>query len=79
MIPGQVSVTASVGPVWATVTARYESTLWEFGNGDSVECDGLGTPIVDLDTWSRGRVVTRTGRRRRRSSRAPTIWPTTPR
>ena len=29
--PGQVSITASVGPVWATVTARYESTTWDFG------------------------------------------------
>ena len=45
--PGQVSITASVGPVWATVTARYQSTTWAFGNGDSVVCEGLGTPIVD--------------------------------
>ena len=52
--PGQVSITASVGPVWATVTARYMSTVWDFGNGDSVECEGLGTPIVDLDTVEQG-------------------------
>jgi len=52
--PGLVSVTASVGPVWATVTARYESTAWDFGNGDSVECEGLGTPIVDLDVIEEG-------------------------
>ncbi len=52
--PGQVSITASVGPVWATVTARYVSTLWDFGNGDSVECEGLGTPIVDTDTVEQG-------------------------
>jgi hypothetical protein len=52
--PGQVSITASVGPVWATVTALYESTTWDFGNGDSVACEGLGTPIVDLDTADEG-------------------------
>ena len=52
--PGQVSITASVGPVWATVTARYERTVWEMGNGDWVECAGLGTPIVDWDTVEQG-------------------------
>jgi hypothetical protein len=52
--PGQVSITASVGPVWATVTARYERTEWSMGNGDSVECPGLGTPIVDVDTVEQG-------------------------
>ena len=54
--PGQVSITASVGPVWATVTARYESTTWDFGNGDSMACDGLGTPIVDKDDGGAGAV-----------------------
>jgi hypothetical protein len=52
--PGQVSITASVGPVWATVTARYESTTWNLGNGDSVVCEGLGTPIVDTSTEDQG-------------------------
>jgi hypothetical protein len=52
--PGQVSITASVGPVWATVVARYESTTWNLGNGDSVVCDGLGTPIVDTSTEDQG-------------------------
>jgi hypothetical protein len=52
--PGQVSITASVGPVWATVTARYMQTSWDFGNGDSTTCDGLGTPIVDVDTAEQG-------------------------
>jgi len=52
--PGQVSITASVGPVWATVTARYTSTSWAFGNGDSLVCEGLGTPIVNLDTADQG-------------------------
>jgi hypothetical protein len=36
------------------VTARYTSTRWDFGNGDVVECDGLGTPIVDLDIIEQG-------------------------
>ncbi|WP_231106574.1 hypothetical protein, partial [Streptobacillus moniliformis] len=40
--------------MWATVTARYESTTWEFGNGDSLTCPGLGTPIVDLETADAG-------------------------
>jgi hypothetical protein len=52
--PGQVSITASVGPVWATVTARYQATTWDFGNGDSTTCDGLGTPIVDKETAEQG-------------------------
>ncbi len=52
--PGQVSITAEVGPVWATVTARYEGTTWDFGNGDSTTCDGLGTPIVDKETAEQG-------------------------
>jgi hypothetical protein len=52
--PGQVSITASAGPVWATVTARYDKTVWEFGNGDSAVCAGLGTPIVDLNTAAEG-------------------------
>lgn len=52
--PGQVSITAEVGPVWATVSARFVGSLWEFGNGDSVACDGLGTPIVDKATADQG-------------------------
>jgi hypothetical protein len=52
--PGPVSVTAAVGPVWATVTAVYERTTWDMGNGDVVECDGLGVPIVDWNTAEQG-------------------------
>jgi hypothetical protein len=44
--PGQVNAFASVGPVWASVTARYVSMRWEMGNGDVVECDGLGVPYT---------------------------------
>jgi hypothetical protein len=52
--PGHVSITASVGPVWATVTARYQRTVWDLGNGDTVECQGLGTPIVNVNTADQG-------------------------
>ena len=52
--PGRVSITASVGPVWATVTATYRGTTWQFGNGDSTYCDGVGTPIVDWNTEEQG-------------------------
>ena len=52
--PGSVSATAEAGPVWVTITAVYVGTTWEMGNGDAVECDGLGTPILDLDTDEQG-------------------------
>lgn len=52
--PGPVSATAAVGPVWVTITAQYSSTTWDMGTGESFECDGLGTPIVDTDTSEEG-------------------------
>jgi hypothetical protein len=52
--PGQVSATAELGPQWATVVARFERTVWDMGNGDTVECEGLGVPITDLDTEAQG-------------------------
>ena len=52
--PGGRSVTASVGPVWVTVTASLDSITWDMGNRDSVICDDLGTPIIDLDTTEQG-------------------------
>jgi hypothetical protein len=52
--PGSVSATAEAGPVWVTITAAYDGTTWNMGNGDAVECSGLGTPIVDLDTDEQG-------------------------
>ena len=42
--PGQVNAFAEVGPVWASVTARFSGVTWDMGNGDTVECAGLGTP-----------------------------------
>ena len=44
--PGQVNAFASVGPVWASVTARFTGVTWDMGNGDVITCDGLGTPYV---------------------------------
>ena len=42
--PGQVNAVAQVGPVWASATARLTGVSWSMGNGDVVECGGLGTP-----------------------------------
>lgn len=44
--PGQLNVVAQVGSVWAAVTARPASVTWDMGNGDTVACDGLGTPLA---------------------------------
>lgn len=52
--PGQINVVAQAGAVWAGATARFQSLSWDMGNGDVVECDGLGTPIVDLDAPEQG-------------------------
>jgi hypothetical protein len=42
-----VTATASVGPVWITMTATQNSLLWDMGNGDTVTCDGTGSPLPD--------------------------------
>ena len=53
--PGQVNAFASVGPVWASVTARFTGVTWDMGNGDVITCDGLGTPYVPgSDTVEQG-------------------------
>jgi hypothetical protein len=52
--PDPVSVTASAGTVWATVTATLVATTFDFGNGDIVRCDGAGTPLIDPDTIEPG-------------------------
>jgi hypothetical protein len=43
--PRQVSATA--GPVTATVTATPVRVTWDMGNGDRVLCDGPGTPYEE--------------------------------
>ena len=45
--PGQLNVVAQVGPVWAAATARLTGMTWAMGNGDVVECVGLGTPYPE--------------------------------
>jgi hypothetical protein len=42
-----VTATAAVGPVWITMTATQNSLLWDMGNGDTVTCDGTGSPLPD--------------------------------
>ena len=51
---GEVSVTAQLGPIWATVRARQRDLTWDMGNGDVVSCTGVGTPIVDASTPDAG-------------------------
>ena len=65
---GEVSVTAQLGPIWATVRARQRDLTWDMGNGDVVSCTGVGTPIVDASTHRRlirGRAAMSTAGRRR--------------
>jgi hypothetical protein len=53
--PGAVSAVAEVGPVWASVTARFTGTTWDMGNGDVVQCAGLGMPYpVGSNTFEQG-------------------------
>ena len=75
--PGRVTITAAVGPVWATVTAEYRGTTWTFGNGDSTFCEGLGTPIIDTNTEDQGPCGYTYRWPSAPSSLAPTTLPTT--
>jgi hypothetical protein len=53
--PGQVNAFAEVGPVWASVTARFTGVTWNMGNGDVIECDGVGTPYpLGSGTYEQG-------------------------
>lgn len=46
--PSLGPVTAEAGPDnWVTVTAAHDTTVFAMGNGDTVECDGVGDPIPD--------------------------------
>ena len=45
--PAPISVTARAGAVWATTTARLESTTFDMGDGTVVSCDGAGDPIPE--------------------------------
>jgi hypothetical protein len=43
------TASASAGTVTATATAAPSKVVWEMGNGDSVTCDGPGTPYSASD------------------------------
>jgi hypothetical protein len=55
-LAGQDPVTAraEAGSLWAEATVTLASTTWDMGNGDTVTCDGAGTPIADTDTLDEG-------------------------
>jgi hypothetical protein len=54
--PGTTTARAALAGVWAQVTATASNITVDFGNGDSITCDGLGTPIADtaLDSLDQG-------------------------
>ncbi len=45
--PGTTTARASLANVWAQVEATVVGISIDLGNGDTVQCDGLGTPIPD--------------------------------
>ncbi len=45
--PGTTTARASLANVWAQVDANVAGISVDLGNGDTVDCDGLGTPIPD--------------------------------
>jgi hypothetical protein len=47
-------ISAEAGPAWITVTPEHTETTFDFGNGDTITCDGPGTPITDLETVDQG-------------------------
>ena len=42
------ALTAEAGPAWITMTPRLASTRYDFGNGDTIVCEGTGVPIEDV-------------------------------
>ena len=54
--PGTTVARATLAGVWAQVTANVSGLEIDLGNGDTVTCDGLGTPIPDvaLDSLDEG-------------------------
>lgn len=48
-----ISATASAGPVSATATATPDKVVWQMGNGDTVTCNGAGTPWTPQDAPDR--------------------------
>ncbi len=54
--PGTTTARATLTDVWAQVTASVSHLEIDLGNGDTVRCDGLGSPIPDsaLDSVDQG-------------------------
>ena len=54
--PGITTARAALAGVWAEVTATATGITIDFGNGDAITCEGLGTPIPDsaLDDLDQG-------------------------
>ena len=54
--PGTTTARAALAGVWAQVTANVADIQFDLGNGDTINCDGLGTPIPDwaLDSLDQG-------------------------
>ena len=47
--PQPISVQAGIDNIWARTTAEITSTDWDMGNGDTVHCNGPGTPLTPHD------------------------------
>lgn len=45
----EVSAIANIPTAWAEVRATQKATTFDFGNGDTVTCDGLGSPIPESE------------------------------
>ena len=56
--PGVTTAQANAGPVWARGYGTLTGFEVDFGNGDTVYCEGVGVPIrdeyPDLDTFDEG-------------------------
>jgi len=52
--PGITTARVDLGEQWARVRAVHSGFEVDFGNGDSVACELLGTPIVDFDVVEEG-------------------------
>ena len=52
--PGVTTARVDLGGQWAQVRAVLAGFEVDFGNGDVVACEALGTPIVDVDTVEEG-------------------------
>jgi hypothetical protein len=52
--PGVTTARVDLGGQWAQARAVHAGFEVDFGNGDSVTCEALGTPIVDVEAVEEG-------------------------